>query len=190
MTFQNGGLYTTSRLPRSDADWQTVAQVVAQKTKPGVSPINVDDVFSVKWTRKPFPWSYYHEFRPHRRFFFHGTSRAVIQKILNEGFRVFPRPAGSQNLLGDGIYVSYHVNKSRRFSPDGYMLSVMVYAPRTYCVHPGQSLSVAELQQIRATYDAIEARSGAIIQGYPLQNHEICIMDPLRTVPRYVIKVS
>jgi hypothetical protein len=190
MMFRNGKAYTVSQISRHDPDWQTVAQKVAERTKPSTPQIRVDEVYSLKWTAKPFPWSYYHEFRPKRRFFFHGTSRATVERILDEGFRIFPKAGGLGNLLGDGIYVSYHTNKSRAFTPDGYMLSVMVYAPNTLCLHPGQSLDDNTLAQSRATHDAIEVRTGAIVRGWTMQNHEICVLNAVRTIPRFIIKVS
>ncbi len=188
MVFRDGAIYTVRQLYSSHPDWSGVERAIRANTHAG-SPRRLLELYEVKWRAKPFPWSWLNEFKPNRRFFFHGTSVANIQSILDGGFRIMPAVNGK--MLGNGVYFTFHTNKSCGYAPDGYVISAMVYAPNTLVVHPGYRISYAEIQAACLSYDAIEVRTGAIIcypgqADWAMQNHEICIFDTRRVVPRFI----
>ena len=170
-------------LSSSSKNRQGVMDAVERRTKSGI--IRVNKVYDLKWTRKPFKWSYTREFKPNVRWFFHGSSDSNIQGILNTGFK--PSTDGK---LGAGVYATYHTDLSKSFARGGgYILSVMVYAPKTYLVDKGQSISKSEISKLRQKYHAIEVRSDGNV-GVKFNKHEICVFDHLRVVPRFLIRVQ
>ena len=60
-------------------------------------------------------------------------------------------------MLGDGVYGTYHTNKGKTYGTDGYVISVMVYAPNTLVVNPGQSIDQATITSAPSHYDALES---------------------------------
>lgn len=187
MVFRSGRLYTVEEVPRNHRYWQAVSEAIKRRTKPGKGPLNLVELYEVRWRKKPFPWSWTREFKPNRRWFFHGTSRSIIQRVLDEGFRI-PSPKHGR-MLGSGVYLTFHANKSIKYGPEGYVVSAMVYTPRVLLVSPGQSISIKEIQEAPRKYDAIEVRTGAIVGTWTMRNHEICVFDPLRVVPRFICKI-
>jgi hypothetical protein len=187
MLFQNGRMYKVRQLARGHPVWGQIQDAIDRRTKPGSGPLTLEALYDIRWIMKPFPWSYTYDFKPNRRWFYHGTSHATIQRILEEGFHV--RHAAHGRMLGDGVYVTYHTNKGKHYGPDGYVLSVMVYAPNTYLVGPGESLDRGQIPSICQTYDAIEVRTGAQIDTWTMQNHEICVYDIRRVIPRFILKI-
>lgn len=188
MSFRSGKMYTVHKLSPEHHFWPEVQTAVSRRAKPQAGPLVLEELYDVRWRTKPFPWSWSREFKPNRRFFYHGTSRQAILRILDEGFKI--RPARHGRFLGDGIYASYHTNKSRAYCPEDYVLSVMVYVPNTLVVHPGQSLGEAEIRSAPQHCDAIEVRTGAVVKGRLVKNHEICIFDPQRAVPRFILRIA
>lgn len=195
MSFRSGKLYKVKKLTRRHYHWNKIQDVVDKKInyrqKQKIGTVTIEELYDVRWRTKPFPWSWTIEFKPNRRFFFHGTSSNVIRKILDDGFKVVPAPnAAHGRMLGDGVYIAYHTNKAMSFAKDDYLLSVMVYAPKRLVVHPGQSIDASDIKKARKKYHIIEARTGAIVKNWKLNNHEICVFDPQRVIPRFIIKLS
>lgn len=188
--FQDGQMYTIQPIARTHPYWQDIQEAVNRRTKPGHGPITLVELFDVRWRFKPFPWSYSREFKPNRRWFYHGTSIANIQSILNNGFAVCqPHAASHGRMLGDGVYATYHANKGKSYAPDNYVISVMIYAPNTYLVNPNQSLDLSQVTGLSSTYDALEVRTDSIIGSHQMINHEICVYNPLRVIPRFILKL-
>jgi hypothetical protein len=190
--FTNGKRYLVSKLDPSHKDWSVVERVLAKRNRAG--GFRLAELYEVKWRTKPFNWSYY-EFRKDRRFFFHGTQKSTIQTILDEGFKVVRGPRGQ--MLGPGIYAAYHTQKGRLYAPDAYVLSVMVYAPKTQTYGPTDTVTGAHIQALRKSHHAVEVRTGTVVSTpdqrrggtvtpWKLRNHEICVFDPARVVPRYI----
>jgi hypothetical protein len=199
MSFSNGKMYTVSVVPKGHRYWSEVQESVDKKInhrlKGQIGKYVITEMYNVRWRVKPFSCSYFKEFKPNRRFFFHGTSSEVIRKILNEGFKVTSvQSAKHGRMLGNGVYVAYHTNKGKHYAPDDYVLSVMVYAPKTLVVGPGESITEAQIKKAASQYDAIEVRTEAIVK-YPnqttiMRNHEICVFDTCRVIPRFILKLT
>jgi len=183
MNITNGNLYTIKEISSKDKNYKGVIDSVIRRTKSG--NISVEKVYDVKWNKKPFKWSYFNEFKPKRRWFYHGSSDRNIQSILNTGF--IPSSAGK---LGPGVYATYHPELSCAFRRGGqHVLCCMVYAPKTYLVDKGKSISHNEvITRINKKYDAIEVRSSGSV-GVTFSSHEICVFEPTRIIPRFLIKV-
>lgn len=191
MVFINGDLYTVEKLSRNHPDWNGVTDAIHRRTKSGQASITVEEIYEVLWRRKPFPWSWTHQFRPNRRFFYHGTTITIIQRILDEGFKVGDATTASHGrMLGNGVYATYHTHKGKMYAPDGYMLTVMVYAPNTLCIGPGQALDATTIANAPKLYDALEVRTNALVPNWAMHNHEICVFDTRRVIPKYILKVS
>lgn len=188
MTFRDGKLYTIQKLSTSHPYWQGVSAAIKRRTKPNAGPLKLVELYEVRWRQKPFPWSWKRQFKPNRRWFYHGTTKQIIQRILDEGFKIPPPRHG--RMLGQGVYLTYHTNKSIHYGPDGYVISVMVYAPNVLLVNPGQSIDQNQIQNAPLKYDAIEVRTGAIVRAWTMRNHEICVFNPLRVVPRFICKIQ
>jgi len=189
MSFQNGKKYNVEKLTSSHPHWQGVQKAIRQKAKLlNSNQYIIDELYSVTWNKKPFPWSWTKEFRPNRRFFFHGTSKLVIQNILDEGFKISYTKNG--RMLGDGVYITYHTDKGKAYATDGYIISTMIYAPNTLVVNPNQSLNLSQIPTLSKNYDAVEVRTNSIIGNWTMKNHEICIYDSRRVVPRFIIKLK
>jgi len=198
MSFNDGLMYKVIPISKNHHYWNDIQEVVDKKInrrlRPQFGRLIITELYSVKWRKKPFSFSYYKEFKPNRRFFFHGTSKKTIIKILDEGFKVMPNFKNGR-MLGDGVYVTYHTNKGKHYAPDNYVLSVMVYAPKTLVIGPGETITEAQIKAAANQYHAIEVRTGAIID-YPkkspwtMQNHEICVFDPQRVIPRFILKLA
>ena len=190
MKFSHGEMYTVKQLFKSHYHWNEIQQAINRRTKPGMGPFNLKELYSVKWKTKPFPWSFNNYFKPNRRWFFHGTSQQTIIKILDGGFKVGPvYTAKSGRMLGDGVYATYHTNKGRMYGKDGYVLSVMVCAPKTLVFHPSQQLDKNTIATAPQKYHAIEVRTNVVVNNWPMQNHEICVFDTRRVIPRFIIKI-
>ena len=192
MSFVDGRMYTVKQLSKNHPHWASVQDAVHRRTKPDYKrkygPLVLQELYEVRWRRKPFPWSYYNEFKPKRRWFFHGTTQQSIIKILDEGFKIGPVRSG--RMLGDGIYATYHAHKAESYAPEDYVLSVMIYAPHTLVVHPGQSLDAATIANASKKYHAVEVRTGVKVPGWTMKNHEICVYDVRRIIPRFILKFS
>lgn len=187
MSFHSGRLYRVTPLARDHPLWEAVQAAVARRARPESGRPTLVELYDLRWQRKPFPWSWSQAFKPQRRFFFHGTSTGTVRRILDQGFRVAHSRHG--RLLGDGVYATYHTDKGLAYGEENYLFSVMVYAPHTYVVHPGQAVERAQLQQTARRYEAIEVRSGALVGGHRIRDHEICVFDPRRVVPRFLLRV-
>jgi hypothetical protein len=195
MSLHGGQLYRIYEIDKDHHDWHGVVSAARRRTRKDQNnhrPVGVKAVYSVKWRNKPFPWSYTREFKPSRRWFYHGTSESNIQSILNAGFQ-----ASQGGMLGQGVYAAFHSNKSLHYSypnskNEKYTISVMVYAPWTYCAQPGSTLGDFKLSLLRLFYQAIEVRTGAHVNarrgGTGMRYHEICVRDPRRVVPRFIIE--
>lgn len=191
LSFQSGRIYTVKKLSLHHPLWDQVRAAIARRTRSPAGELGLIELYSVRWREKPFPWSWSREFKPQRRFFYHGTTRTAIQQILDQGFKVAPaRRARHGHLLGPGVYATYHTDKGRRYGSDDYVLSVMVYAPDILVVHPGGAIDLSAIQQAPQRYDAIEVRTGAVVRGRTIQHHEICVFDPRRVVPRFIVKIG
>ncbi len=190
MSFRNGKRYTIKQLSSSHHYWSEVQKAVRRRAKSGTGNLHLAELYDVRWRKnaKPFPWSWTRQFKPERRFFYHGTQASNIPKILDEGFQLLVPTHG--RMLGPGIYATYHTNKGQMYGTGGYVISVMVFAPRTHTVHAGQTISSADIQRLRNTHHAIEVRTGAVVQGWTMQNHEICVFDIRRVVPRFLVKIT
>ncbi len=189
--FKSGKIYTVTHLSRDHRLWEGVQAAITRRAKPGVGRLVLEELYDVRWRDKPFPWSWSREFKPGRRLFYHGTSRKIIQRILDDGFRIVSTARAKHGrMLGDGVYATYHTNKGQAYGTDGYVLSVMVYAPNALVVQPGQTINLAEIQKAAQSCDAIEVRTGAVVRGRRIRNHEICVFDPQRVVPRFILKIS
>jgi hypothetical protein len=190
MKFRNGKIYTVQQLAKSHYYWNNIQAAINRRTKPGMGSFKLKELYSVKWKRKPFPWSYSKEFKPHRRWFYHGTTQQTIINILDGGFKVSPvYTAKNGRMLGDGVYATYHTNKGKMYGVDGYVVSVMVYAPNTLVFHPSQQLDKNTIDNASQKYDAIEVRTDVVINGWKMVNHEICVFDTRRVIPRFIIKI-
>lgn len=199
MPFNDGKMYTVSVVSKGNRYWNEVQKSVDEKInhrlKGQIGKYVIAELYDVKWRTKPFPFSYFKEFKPNRRFFFHGTSSQVIQKILDEGFKVTSVQAKHGRMLGNGVYLAYHTNKGKSYASDDYVLSVMVYAPNTLVVGPEESITEDQINKAATKYDAIEVRTGAIVkysnqQPWTMQNHEICVFDTYRVIPRFILKLT
>lgn len=188
MSFRNGKRYTIKQLYSNHHYWNEVQEAVRRRAKPGTGKLHLAELYDIRWRKKPFRWSWTREFRPHRRFFYHGTQLGTIPKILDQGFKLCVPVHG--RMLGPGIYATYHTNKGQTYGAGGYVVSVMVYAPKTRTVHPGQSVSSTDIQRWKSRYDAIEVRTDAVILGWKMLNHEICVFDPRRVVPKFLIRIT
>ena len=186
MSFQDGKLYQVKKLNSSHRYWKDVENAINRNKKSGTKYV-IEELYSLSWKSKPFPWSWTKEFKPNRRFFFHGTSKQSIQNILDNGFRVGSAKNG--RMLGDGVYITYHSNKGRNYAPEDYILSTMIYAPNTFVVHPHQTFNLSSISTIARNHDAIEVRTDAIVGTWTMKNHEICVFNPKRVVPRFIIKL-
>jgi len=184
---KSGRAYTIEQLSKNHPHWKGVQDAISRRTKPGTSRLQLAELHEVRWVQKPFSWSY-RDFKKGRRWFFHGTRTASIARILNEGFKI--KKARTGRMLGDGVYATYHTNKGKSYGPDGYVVSVMIYAPKTYVVGPGQSIAFKDLAKLCKTRQAIEVRTGAVVGGYTMQNHEICVYDTRHIIPRFVLKLG
>ena len=187
MSFQDGKLYTVKKLTDSHPYWKGVEDAINRNKKSSSSPYIIEELYSINWVKKPFPWSWTREFKPNRRFFFHGTSKHSIQNILNDGFKTSYTKNGK--MLGDGVYITYHSNKGKNYAPEDYILSTMIYAPKTYVVHPKKIITRSSIDAFSKIYDAIEVRTNSIVDNWTMQNHEICVYNPKRVVPRFIIKL-
>ncbi len=186
MSFQDGKLYKVVKLNKSHPHWKEVEEAL-NRNKKSSTPYVIEELYSVSWHKKPFPWSWTKQFKPNRRFFFHGTTRQSIQNILNVGFQTSYTKHGK--MLGNGVYITYHSNKSRNYAPEDYLLSTMIYAPKTLVVNPNEKLDLTLINSLSKTVDAIEVRTNAIVGTWTMKNHEICVYDVRRVVPRFIIKV-
>ncbi len=194
MTFQNGKLYTIQKLYPDHVHWKGVKKAVSRRTNANITLV---ELYDVRWRRKPFPWSYHKEFKAHRRWFYHGTSIANIQKILHEGFKVTPAiTSHNGRMLGDGIYSTYHTHKGKWYGVDQYVISVMVYTPKILVIQKGQTFDNSQIPTILKSYDAIEVRRGSTVvdpvqkRTCVMKNHEICVYDTRRTIPRFILKLA
>lgn len=194
MTFKSGRVYKAERLSDSSPLWKEIQNVVSRRTKAGMPELQLQEVWDVKWREKPFPWSYYREFKPKRRWFYHGTYSHIIQNILDQGFIITSSASSLHGrMLKDGIYATYHTNKGKLYAFDEYIISVMIYAPHCLVVERGQSIDEYDIIKASKEYHAIEVRTGSIIQ-YPqrthtMANHEICVYDSRRIIPRFILKI-
>jgi len=186
MSFQNGNLYKVEKLNISHPHWKEVEEALNRNKKSSI-PYVIEELYSVSWHKKPFPWSWTKQFKPNRRFFFHGTTKQSIQNILDNGFQTGYTKHGK--MLGNGVYISYHSNKSRNYAPEDYLLSTMIYAPNTLVVNPKEKLDLTLIDSLSKRVDAIEVRTNAIVGTWTMKNHEICVYDVKRVVPRFIIKV-
>ena len=186
MSFQDGKLYKVKKLNRSHKYWQDVEDAINRNKKSGTKYI-IEELYSISWHSKPFPWSWTKQFKPNRRFFFHGTSKQSIQNILDNGFTVGTAKNG--RMLGDGVYITYHSNKGRNYAPEDYILSTMIYAPKTLVVSPNEKLDLTLIDSLSKAVDAIEVRTNSIVGSWTMKNHEICVFNPKRVVPRFIIKL-
>jgi len=93
-------------------------------------------------------------------------------------------------MLGNGVYISYHSNKSKNYAPENYLLSTMIYAPNTLVVNPNDKLDLSLIDSLSKSVDAIEVRTNAIVGTWTMKNHEICVYDVRRVVPRFIIKLA
>ena len=187
MSFQDGKLYKVVRLNNNHPHWKEVEEALNRNKKSSTTHYIIEELYSVSWHRKPFPWSWTKQFKPNRRFFFHGTTKQSIQNILDNGFQTGYTKHGK--MLGNGVYITYHSNKSRNYAPEDYLLSTMIYAPKTLVVNPNEKLDLTLIDSLSKTVDAIEVRTNAIIGTWIMKNHEICVFNPKRVVPRFIIKV-
>jgi len=188
MSFQKGKLYKVEKLNSTHSHWKDVEKALNRNKKYNISSYQLEELYSVTWFRKPFPWSWTKEFKPNRRFFFHGTSRQSIQSILDSGFQTSYTKHGK--MLGDGVYITHHSNKGRNYAPEDYIVSTMVYAPNTFVVQPNQTLNLNQINTLSKQYDAIEVRTNAIVGNWTMKNHEICVYNPQRVIPRFIIKLK
>jgi len=187
MSFQDGKLYKVKKLDTNHPYWKDVKNSLNRNKKSG-TPYIIEELYSISWRYKPFPWSWTREFKPNRRFFFHGTSKDNIQNILDNGFQTGYTKHGK--MLGKGVYITYHSNKSRNYAPEDYILSTMIYAPKTLVVNPKEVLNLSLVDSLSKTVDAIEVRTDAVVGAWTMQNHEICVFNPKRVVPRFIIKIK
>jgi len=186
MSFQDGELYQVEKLNRSHYFWQDVENAINRNNKSGTKYI-IEELYSLSWKNKPFPWSWTKQFKPNRRFFFHGTTKQSIQNILDNGFTIGHAKHG--RMLGNGVYITHHSNKGRNYSPEDYLLSTMVYAPKTLVVNPNEKLDLTLINSLSKTVDAIEVRTNSIVGNWTMKNHEICVFDTRRVIPRFIIKI-
>jgi hypothetical protein len=187
--FANGAAYKVIQLQNSHPLWNDVQKSLSDRRKDTTKTLILEELYAVEWVHKPFKWSWKREFKPNRRFFYHGTSCTTIQKILDDGFKIIPTPV-SGRMLGDGIYATYHTDKALLYAPENYIFSVMVYAPQTLLIPPQISIQAAVIQAAVNTYHAVEVRTGAIVNAYTMQKHEICVYDTRRIIPRFISKVK
>lgn len=188
MQFRNGTKYSVRKLNQSHPHWQNIEKIVPKKSKAGTGPYSLHELWDIRWRKKPFPWSYFGEFKPGRRFFFHGTDAITIQNIIDEGFKIVPAKHG--RMLGDGIYATYHTNKVMLYGSDNYVISVMVYSPNRYCINPGQSVDGVAVQNAPNRWEALEVRTDSFVMGYKMKNHEICVYDTRRIIPRFILRIG
>jgi hypothetical protein len=190
MVFSDGLMYTVGKVAQSHQLWKEVEEAVTRRINPaaGVGSLSLLELYDVRWRSKPFPWSYSNEFKPHRRWFYHGTDSYTIARILDEGFKIGTARTG--RMLGDGVYATYHTNKGKSYGTDGYVISVMVYAPNSLVVHSGQFVDQSTITTTCLRYDALEVRKGAVVANYAMKNHEICVFDTRRIIPRFIIKIA
>ncbi len=187
MSFQNGKLYQVEKLTRSHSYWSSVEKAINKNNKSGTNYI-IKELYSLSWTKKPFSWSWTKQFKPNRRFFFHGTTKQSIQSILDRGFQIGYTKHGK--MLGNGVYITYHSSKSKNYAPDDYIISTMIYAPNALVVNPSEKLDLSLINSLSKTVDAIEVRTNSIVGDWIMKNHEICVYDPKRVVPRFIIKLE
>jgi len=187
MSFQDGKLYKVEKINNSHPHWKGVEEALNRNKKSSI-PYVIEELYDITWNNKPFPWSWTKQFKPNRRFFFHGTSKQSIQNILDNGFQTGYTKHGK--MLGDGVYITYHSNKSRNYAPEDYLLSTMIYAPRTLVVNPNEKLDLTLISSLSKTVDAIEVRTNSMVGTWTMKNHEICVFNPKRVVPRFIIKLG
>jgi len=187
MSFQDGKIYKVKKLDNSHRYWKNVEDAINRNKKSGTKYV-IGELYLISWQSKPFPSSWTKQFKPNRRFFFHGTSKQSIQNILDNGFTIGTEKNG--RMLGNGVYITYHSNKSRNYSPNDYLLSTMIYAPKTLVVNPSEKLDLTLINSLSKTVDAIEVRTNSIVGNWTMKNHEICVFDARRVVPRFIIKLK
>ena len=196
MPFRNGKAYTVKFVSKNDRTFSDVQAAMDRKTKNGYNRTILKDLWDVRWIKKPFSWSYSREFKPNCRFFWHGTSKQNIYDILDNGFKVGGSNTSKSNgsMLGRGVYATFHTHKVAQYAVDGFVVSVMIYAPRTLLVTNGQTLTQKDHQAAYNQYHAIEVTSGANVHnrigGKAMINHEICVFDPIRVIPRYICRIK
>jgi len=184
---RNGNKYTVKQLTKKNHHWAGVEEAIKRRTKAGVKKLKLVELYEVRWKNKPFRFRF-SDFDQHKRWFYHGTSLSNIQSILNDGFQI--KTAKNGRMLGNGIYATYHTQKGILYGVDNYILSVMVYAPKTYLVNKGQSIDAKFIKSVSNNYHALEVRSESIVIGYEMKNHEICVYDCTRIQPRFIIKLE
>jgi hypothetical protein len=193
MIINNGKLYNVEKFSNIDVRWKDIEDAVHRRTKPGTPELRVEEIYDIRWKEKPFPWSFT-EFKKERRWFYHGTSIQIINKVLDEGFKVVHNSQSKHGrMLKDGIYATYHTQKGKLYAPDGYVMSVMVYAQNRLTIKKGERIDEQQIISATKAYDAIEVLTGSII-SYPnrlhtMQNHEICVYDSRRIIPRFILKI-
>jgi len=181
---KSGRMYYISEVDKRERTFYEVQKAIDRKIKPGYNKLKLQRLWRVRWREKPFPWSYNYEFKPNIRYFFHGTTVEAINNILDEGFKI-KKPAHGR-MLGDGIYLTYHTHKAANYAKDEYLLSCMVYAPNTIVINPGEKISNNQIAEYIKKYDAIEVRTGSFINNYQMKNHEICVYDTRRVIPKFI----
>jgi len=183
MSFKDGKLYKVEKLNKSHPYWYDIVNIINNKTNINIS-YYIEELYSISWKHKPFKWSWAQEFKPNRRFFFCGISKSNIENILDYGFQ------SNIDIFRDGIYLTYHSNKAIDDSPEGYILSNMVYVPKSYVVNPYEEFNENEIDFIKNNFHSIEFRTNSIIQNLEVKNHTICIFNSNRVIPRFIIKVK
>jgi len=184
---KDGKIYTISSIPKKDKLFKDVYDIIKKQNKGVNSIIKLEKLYNVKWRFKPFSWSYLNEFKPNARWFFCGVKEGKIQHILDEGFST--QPTDKYHLLGNGIYLSYHIAKALKDTDNNYIISCLVYAPRVLLKHPEESISLKEIQSAQNELDAIELRSNVYLSNKKLRFHQICVFDSKRVVPRFILQL-
>ncbi|MHA1407677.1 MAG: hypothetical protein ACTSSG_09910 [Candidatus Heimdallarchaeaceae archaeon] len=181
----SGTMYYMKEINSNSKEYNQIYNIVFSRKKPFDPLLEIQKIYDIKWKEKPFSWSYFNEFKPNRRWFFCGVDSDDVNSILNSGMQI--RRKSDTNILGNGVYLSYHPFKAIEDSIDLHLLSCMIYAPNTFVFHPNQQITENDLKLASAKYDAIEIRSGALINGRQMTHHQICVFESKRVIPRYLI---
>lgn len=190
-TIQDGKIYTATPLNPKGKTFAEVQKAFNRRTSQGFGKkVEIVESYDIKWKKKPFPYSYSKEFKPRRRFFYHGAPLATVKNILDSGF-IIQSSARTGRMLGDGVYSTYHFDKSLQYAPEQYIISVMVYAPNTLLLNPNQQIDAGTIKSApQKGFDAIEVRTDSIVMGHRMRLHEICVFSTMRIIPKFISKVQ
>ena len=79
---QKGNLYYVERVNHKESIFEQIQDVLIRRTIPREATLRLEELYNVKWTEKPFPFSYFKEVKPNQRFFFHTTTIQGVNDIL------------------------------------------------------------------------------------------------------------